>query len=554
MQETIIKNKVVSKDELLYWKAVDNVMDTYNYSDMKKETLSYIYTGGTKIETYNRPANRPKYDCTLSDKKASKFKDESIKTRIKAEGLPVREEEREKIYSALNNKETGKAWLEEKKGDLSNRDIIEEVKHDNFSHFEKLDEIFRDTLATNYILNYMAKKNINEGSLADNVNFNDYIEESEMFNPLFRLGLSQMARLQEKRNINNGLYRAIDNEIARRIMVRTLASRLEDDEILSEQYADAKIRKPGMNDDEVQQKLQEVYKKEKGKQAQMAKQLMLMHLGGIFLVKKDVIMPCDVPVASVIAHCSRTLVHTPFYNVHREKYATENDFKEAEKRMWTSILNHYNSADGTYENSAEIHARGSSTHTFRRRRAHRRFATEHKLLMNLIGQTGMTVAIGGLGQPGVSDNMLDIDGTCGYVYAMKKESDNNIAGGYLFGYESDSYKKTNQMGHTHDLHATPEKSSSFGCQRRDEIGEKYGGRQADLSGYTPDTIVLWMNTIDKAMDSLNGEMRTRFLDIISGKRLLKQNIDDLMDCLNGVVSDDVKTVLKSSFIENYRVQ
>ena len=56
--------------------------------------------------------------------------------------------------------------------------------------------------------------------------------------------------------------------------------------------------------------------------------------------------------------------------------------------------------------------------------------------------------------------------------------------GLLLGFESDAYHTTNQLGHTHGL-GNPEFASSFGGQRVDEIGDKYGGRELDLCGLDP---------------------------------------------------------------------
>ncbi len=547
--------KTVQKDEFLYVKAVDNVMNTYDYdkhAEKNPREETYVYSDNIEKWTYTRPVKRPKYNHALSNKKSSVYKDVVTDYRENAEGLPVNVEARRMIYSAINNKKTGMKWMNEKHNGLKNREIIEEIRNNNFSHFENLDIVFRDTMATNYILDFMKKKQIDMDTSAENIKFDGLIEEDKIFNPLFRLGLSQVARYQEKMGITNGLYRALDNEIARRIMVKTLTSRISDEEI-KDSYIDEKIRKTGMSDEEVEAQFQSACKKEKAKQAQMAKQLMLMHLGGIFLVKKDVVKSCNVPLASVVAHCSRTLIHTPFYNQHRANYNSSQEFKNDEDEMWKSILNHYDANTGEYENAAEIHSRASSTHSFNRRKANKAFGKERKVRMNLVRQTGMKVAIGGVGQPGVSGNMLDMDGSCGYVYGMRKKSMDNRAGGYMFGYESDSYRTTNQLGHTHDLLATGEKASSFGCQRIDEIGEKYGGRQADISTYTPEQIILWMNIIDKAVDGCSAENLKEFMNIITGNRIMPQDIEKTVDCLSEVITDDdERFALISSFRQNFR--
>ena len=69
----------------------------------------------------------------------------------------------------------------------------------------------------------------------------------------------------------------------------------------------------------------------------------------------------------------------------------------------------------------------------------------------------------------------------------------------LMGMESDAHGVMNQMGHTHDIHATPEKASSFGGQRTDEVGNKYGGRQCDLSKKSAREITRWMTALERKM-------------------------------------------------------
>lgn len=54
-----------------------------------------------------------------------------------------------------------------------------------------------------------------------------------------------------------------------------------------------------------------------------------------------------------------------------------------------------------------------------------------------------------------------------HTYSMYKEGDEEHYGAMLMGMESDAHGVMNQMGHTHDIHATPEKASSFGGQRTD---------------------------------------------------------------------------------------
>uniref|UniRef100_UPI004027320A hypothetical protein n=1 Tax=Agathobacter sp. TaxID=2021311 RepID=UPI004027320A len=86
-----------------------------------------------------------------------------------------------------------------------------------------------------------------------------------------------------------------------------------------------------------------------------------------------------------------------------------------------------------------------------------------------------------------------------HTYSMYKEGDEEHYGAMLMGMESDAHGVMNQMGHTHDIHATPEKASSFGGQRTDEVGNKYGGRQCDLSKKSAREITRWMTALERKM-------------------------------------------------------
>lgn len=111
----------------------------------------------------------------------------------------------------------------------------------------------------------------------------------------------------------------------------------------------------------------------------------------------------------------------------------------------------------------------------------------------------MNCAIGGLGNAGVSGKTICNDGSCGHFYSMYMEGDETHYGAMLMGLESDAYGVTNQMGHTHDIHATGEKASSLGGQRTDEIGNKYGGRQCDLSSLSAQDINAWLSALERKM-------------------------------------------------------
>lgn len=126
---------------------------------------------------------------------------------------------------------------------------------------------------------------------------------------------------------------------------------------------------------------------------------------------------------------------------------------------------------------------------------------------------------------------------------MYKEADATHYGTMLMGLESDANGVTNQMGHTHDWHATPEKASSLGGQRTDEVGDKYGGRQCLLNEMSAMDITTWMLALEHKMLEwqANGGMgQTEARDVISmlaGKKLDAQQWTRLRGILG--VDDNV---------------
>ena len=224
-------------------------------------------------------------------------------------------------------------------------------------------------------------------------------------------------------------------------------------------------------------------------------------------------------MAVALSHCSHVTLTLP-------KQDQRSPANEQEK-MWRSIL----TTGG--ENTAQDNSRGSSTHSLERRKIKDGGKVkEKKVLFNLIGQRGMNCAIGGLGNAGVSGKTLCNDGSCGHFYSMYKEADADHYGAMLMGLESDAYGVTNQMGHTHDIHATGEKASSLGGQRMDEVGDKYGGRQCNLASRSAGEITDWMEKLECAMlywQSQEGGMSSPdavlAMKMISGE---KMRLDDQM--------------------------
>lgn len=431
--------------------------------------------------------------------KGKDAKKKIVSRRKSREFKPVDPNEMADIERFAQSKWAKENWLNKEKSGFKISEIREQVQNGNYDHFEKLDDVFRDIEATKRMVSfnrdYLGGYNGSEYQHFDQETVERVVDrlekENKFFDPVLRLGLSQYANLEIEHG-NESVYRRIDNEIAKRIMIKTLTHKMNENEQAAYKQKLIDSGKATSSD------VGAVYDKElmanKAKTTQMVKQLFLMHLGKLQIVDRDSntkqltgSRDVDVPMASTLAHCSRTLIVTP-------NFTDDN----AEQEMWNSILRQKD-VNGTYINQANIYKRGAATHSVERRDMNARYVEEIKkkvIAPNFIRQTGMDVAIGGLGAAGVGGKMLDQDGSCGHVYGMRKRSKKGKNGAYMFGYESDSYKHTNQLGHTHNLMAVGEKSSSFLCQRSDEIGAKYAGRQADISRIPHELIVKCMNNID----------------------------------------------------------
>ena len=524
-KDTILKMKdeayqsILDGDKVKWFETQQNKQNLYKYV----KTSTGRMKGVSSVEN-----KRVEKKQRLSGKEAKNAKERLLEARKDKAGMPVTPAEQDQIEKILRGQWGKENWMTETHGGFTNLELIKQINEGNHSNFEKLDGVMRDLAATKFIESYKMGhyKNYDSYSISDSdiETEVDELEEGNMlFNPLLRLGLSQFARQTEaNKRVSN--LRRLDNAIAKRIMVRTLTFKMN--ETQERRYKD---NLKGVDDKDAY--LNEQKKMEIAKRSQMAKQLMLMHMGRLKIVKDGSGKTPDVPMASVLAHCSRTMIITPNF--------TDDVHHGNEDEMWDSILKHKTKTPG-YRNSANIVARGSSTHSLERRKVGEKFGKEKKVLFNFIGQTGMDVAIGGMGSDGVDGKMIDQNGSCGHVFGMHKRSEAGYNGAYLFGYESDSYGHTNQLGHTHDLKATGEKASSFLCHRSDEIGEKYGGRQADISQYSSGWIASCMNAIDHAFDSGNEALIKKISEKLCGNIMNREEFQDML--LNDLKISSITTV------------
>ncbi|MGN1231314.1 MAG: hypothetical protein ACI4TP_05375, partial [Anaerotignum sp.] len=411
----------------------------------------------------------------------------------------MQDEDRETLALLLQTKQGKEYWTEEKISGTSftRKEILQQILNQgDCSNFEKLDDFTRNLVATRALEQMKEQYGINNDT--DPADLCRQIKSrgpgvSALLNPALRLGISLACRSDQYDDQTKQIFRSLDEEMSTAVMEETL-THVTDKEALMQQYRDngAEIGTEGAM-------AEAAITKNKAEQIQIAKRLLLMQLSNFQIKKTDAdktvsYTDWDKPVAVALSHCSRVTLTLP--RVEQEE--DSGNSQQQQERMWKAIY----TIGG--ENPAGDNSRGASTHDIQRRKVSagggfRESKEEKCRLFNPSGQRGMNCAIGGLGNAGVGGKMLKNDGSCGHFYSMYKEGDNDHYGAMLMGMESDAYKTKNQLGHTHDIWATGEKASSFGAQRADEIGDKYGGRQCDLTARTAGEIADWMELLEEAM-------------------------------------------------------
>ena len=417
---------------------------------------------------------------------------------------------------------------------LTREQTLKQVLNDkDYSNFENLDLVSRNLIATNALAKFVKDYNIGENS--DPEAICAQIQRtgegvSALLDPTLRLGLSLAQHSLDYRPKVRNFFRKLDEAMSTAVMVSTLTH-------VADQNA-VKTYFQGKGSPDADGDARNAIEANKAQQIQIAKRLLLMQISNfkeVRTVKKHRFKAdetrkenWDKSMAVALSHCSRVVLTLPKEDV----FSSAN----AHQKMWKSIL----TIDGA--NTAQDNSRASSTHSIKRRKVKNNGSMgskEKKVWFNLIGQRGMNCAIGGLGNAGVSGKTLCNDGSCGHFYSMYKEADADHYGAMLMGLESDANAVTNQMGHTHDWHATAEKASSLGGQRTDEVGDKYGGRQCDLSEIPANTITLWMTSLEHAMlywQSQPGGMSSpeavKAMEMISGKKLDADSQRELLTLLN----------------------
>ena len=421
---------------------------------------------------------------------------------------------------------TREAWAKETlpHSTLTREDTLKQILNDgDYSNFENLDQVMRNVVATRALKQFLHDYDIQNGH-ADPAQICQQIRASgagvsALLNPGLRLALSLAQRMDEFSDEFKGFCRKLDDEMSTEVMVATLTAQADTARVVA--YYSGVGNTQNMHAVEDANRAIEA---NKAQQIQIAKRLLLMQLSDFSKITTDTdgsesAAEWDRSMAVALSHCSRVVLTMPKVG----EYAGNTDEQQA---MWRSIM----TING--ENTAQDNSRASSTHSIERRRvvpgegATVRKSKEKKVLFNFIGQRGMNCAIGGLGNPGVSGKTILNNGSCGHFYSMYKEGDEEHYGAMLMGMESDAHGVMNQMGHTHDIHATPEKASSFGGQRTDEVGNKYGGRQCDLSRKSAREITRWMTALERKMqewqsqpDGMSGADAEEAMRLLAGESL-----------------------------------
>lgn len=424
--------------------------------------------------------------------------------------------------SLFENADGLEAWKQEKvsHSNLTREQTMKNILEKNdYSNFENLDGVMRNVVASSALSKFIKKYNVTKNSDPKKLCKKIIDKEdrglgvSGLLNPGLRLGLSLAQKTEGIDEEWKDFFQRMDEEMSTQVMVATIINPPIGTNL--RKYFSVK------GEPDPDRKAREAIKANRAQQIQIAKRLLLMQLSDFKKIEvengEEKVTDWDKSMAVALSHCSRVVVTLPNQDVAINTKANHD-------AMWRSIL----TTKG--ENTAQDNRRGGSTHSIKRRKVTNKtkepaITKEKKVLVNLVGQRGMNCAIGGLGYEGISKQILCNDGSCGHFYSMYKEADATHNATFLMGLESDANGVMNQMGHTHDMHATPEKASSLGGQRVDEVGKKYGGRQCDLSHFTAQEITERMTQLENYMEKMQGtglfeyERYQAVIGLLAGKKM-----------------------------------
>lgn len=392
---------------------------------------------------------------------------------------------------------------------MTNRELYDEAISGNYSHLEFLDPVLRLQLATQY-MNELKIGNVAANSKdATPAGFIEKLVQangvSALMHPLFRLGVSIGMKSQDMPPIFYQLpfssddFREMEDLLNARIMSETITSIPKISEVEQLYGVDSTIKVGDSKENDARRSaMLESLERNRKSQIFMAKLLLTAHIRGITKTSNGTSEDWNYTMSTAFAHCSRVGIILPGQKVEQGQAFSVTK----EKKTIDSLTG----ADGGLK--AGFFRRGAATHSLRKKSKKRGGDAykEKKTLGTFSNQFGMNVAIGGLGASGISGaggqaRLLDNDGSCGHIYMHKQIGDSSSYTSLLVGFESDSYQKTNQLGHTHGF-GNGEYASSFGGMRVDEIGDKYGGRTMDLSKVDADIYQELMQLLENKLESI----------------------------------------------------
>lgn len=387
--------------------------------------------------------------------------------------------------------------------------LLEKVMGNDFSHLEQLDPALRHILAAQFMKDNRA---LFTGNAQQDVINLERTMPGKLMNPLLRLGISLgMRQALGNEQLGVEYYKSLDALMNSKIMQNTLAP------------CKVAAGTDGISEEDI--------KRNATSQLFIAKTMFMCHMGKFTLKDHEDKGTWQGPVANAFAHCSRVGIVLP--GMEKSEYT-----KEKEK----AVVDSYTGQDGGL--GAAFFVRGGATHTLMRKsKGKGLFKTRFRefKFFSPFHQRGMNVAVGGLGNTGITgengvERTLKNDGSCGHIYMHLEKGDESNYTSMLVGFESDSYKKTNQLGHTHGF-GNGEFASSFGGQRLDEIGDKYGGRNLDLTGIHAETYRKVMKKfednftriVNNALTDPAAEAKLRELnEKLCGERMSKEQLADFI--------------------------
>ena len=439
------------------------------FAQLQTEETQYqqkISSQGAQNDGDNDQSAQPAFE-TKSFSSLSKDEKKAAKKQHKKEKDIAKFVRGEELHTPLMQKILGdKVKIEGHK--ITQQELYEKVKDGDCSHMQELDTTLRNRAATEYI----AKHPITgtpEDFVKELLKKKDPV--TEMMNPLLRMGISQVINSDEVTDAVKEKYKKVDELLNTEIMIATITKRAKE----SDGYTDEQVL---LN---------------QRSQIFIIKSMLSCHIGKFKIKQRDKNLPdgrWPDTVANAFSHCSRVIMTMP------------GQTGEFNQRTEDQML-------GSYYGMAGFKRRVSATHALhRKRRTEAKEAKEMKVnFFNPVSQYGMDVAIGGMGNNGIPDSegqvrKLKNDGSCGHLYMHLEKGNKDKHSGMLIGFESDSFGTMNQTGHVHNIRATGEFASSFGGQRCDEVGDKYGGREADLSEVNIKAYTEAMTLVDKAITTL----------------------------------------------------